>query len=102
MALSFVPVDAFPTGSGPGALEADPIRVIQAVIVGASFLGTGTIFRSRRGEVDGLTTAASLLMASGIGIAVAVNRIPTALAITALVLVVFRLLGAVERRRQQE
>src|SRR5687767_7867318 len=40
-------------------LHADPIRIVEAVVTGVSFLGAGAIFR-RGGEspVEGLTTAA--------------------------------------------
>lgn len=101
VALSLLLVDVFDAARTSGALEADPIRVIQAVIVGISFLGAGTIFRSKGGDVHGLTTAASLLMSSGIGIAVAVQRTALAVALTVLVFVVLRVLGAVEARMQR-
>ncbi len=46
----------------------DPLRVIEAVVTGVSFLGAGTIFVSRgEGAVKGLTTAASILVTAGIG-----------------------------------
>lgn len=86
-------------------IAADPIRIVQAIVIGVSFLGTGTIFRYRgaHGEtVHGLTTAASLLMSSGIGIAVALKQIGLAVATTFLVAGVLRVVGAIEswvRRR---
>jgi len=81
------------------SVMADPIRIVQAIVIGVSFLGAGTIFRSRdSGEVKGLTTAAALLMSSGIGIAVALRQFVLAVGITALVVVVLRLLGALEGR----
>jgi putative Mg2+ transporter-C (MgtC) family protein len=52
----------------------DPVRVIEAIVVGVSFLGAGTIFKyTRQGEgiVEGLTTSASILSVAAIGIAVA-------------------------------
>lgn len=54
----------------------DPVRVIEAIVVGVSFLGAGTIFKyTRQGEgvVEGLTTSASILSVAAIGIAVAMN-----------------------------
>ena len=54
----------------------DPVRVIEAIVVGVSFLGAGTIFKyTRQGEgvVEGLTTSASILSVSAIGIAVALD-----------------------------
>ena len=57
-------------------ITADPVRVIEAVVVGISFLGAGTILKYRReGErvVEGLTTSASILSVAAIGIAVALD-----------------------------
>ena len=57
-------------------LTADPVRVVEAIVVGISFLGAGTIFKYReQGEqvVEGLTTSASILSVAAIGIAVALN-----------------------------
>lgn len=54
----------------------DPVRVVEAIVVGVSFLGAGTIFKyTRQGEgvVEGLTTSASILSVSAIGIAVALD-----------------------------
>ena len=81
------------------AVTADPIRILQAIIIGVSFLGTGTIFRGKRSEdVQGLTTAASLLMSSGIGIAVALHQFALAVGVSLLVSIVLRVLGKLEMR----
>jgi len=81
-------------------LTSDPIRIIEAVITGVSFLGAGTIIRNHRdgGQVEGLTTAASLLLAAAIGISVALAQFVVALGLTILILIVLRLLGYVENR----
>ncbi|MBD9651302.1 MgtC/SapB family protein (plasmid) [Ensifer sp. PDNC004] len=47
----------------------DPLRVVEAVTAGVAFLAAGTIVLSR-GEVQGLTTGASLWLAGAIGISV--------------------------------
>jgi putative Mg2+ transporter-C (MgtC) family protein len=47
----------------------DPSRIAAGVITGIGFLGAGTIIRDRDG-IKGLTTAASLWVVSGIGLAV--------------------------------
>lgn len=44
-------------------------------MIGISFLGAGTIFHQGNERVEGLTTAASILRTSGIGIAVALGQI---------------------------
>jgi putative Mg2+ transporter-C (MgtC) family protein len=57
-------------------LTADPVRVVEAIVVGISFLGAGTILKYRdQGErvVEGLTTSASILSVAAIGIAVALD-----------------------------
>jgi len=46
----------------------DPTRIAAGVITGIGFLGAGTIIREREG-VKGLTTAASLWVVAGIGLA---------------------------------
>jgi putative Mg2+ transporter-C (MgtC) family protein len=47
----------------------DPARIAAGVITGIGFLGAGTIIREKEG-VKGLTTAASLWVVAGIGLAV--------------------------------
>ncbi len=57
-------------------LRADPVRVVEAIVVGISFLGAGTILKySQEGErvVEGLTTSASILSVAAIGIAVSLD-----------------------------
>jgi putative Mg2+ transporter-C (MgtC) family protein len=79
-------------------LRADPIRLIVAVITGVSFLGAGTILR-RRSEphIEGLTTAASLLLAAAVGMLTALARWVLAVGVTILVLVVLRGVSLIER-----
>lgn len=73
------------------AIEADPIRVIQAIIIGISFIGAGTIFRrDERSHVEGFTTAASLLMSAGLGVAAALQQFLVAAAVAMLSLIVLR------------
>ena len=47
----------------------DPSRIAAGIITGIGFLGAGTIIREKEG-VRGLTTAASLWVVAGIGLAV--------------------------------
>jgi putative Mg2+ transporter-C (MgtC) family protein len=79
-------------------LRIEPIRIVGAIITGISFLGAGTIFRSKDGPVEGLTTAASVLFVSAIGIAVAVEQLVLAVSVTVLVLLVLRGMKFIERR----
>ena len=50
-------------------LRIDPARIAAQVVTGIGFLGAGTIMRSRA-SIRGLTTAASLWVVAGIGLAV--------------------------------
>lgn len=91
-------VDQFQRTGQRNVYESDPIRVLQAIVVGISFLGTGTIIHDRRDGVEGLTTAATIFVTSGIGVAVAVERVPLATALALASLVVLLAVGFLERR----
>jgi putative Mg2+ transporter-C (MgtC) family protein len=100
--MAFALVESSTLISAPEAIAADPIRILQAITIGVSFLGAGTIVRGRRpGDVQGLTTAASLLMSSGLGIAVALQQFVLAFGLSLLVFLVLRLVGKVEQRMSQ-
>lgn len=77
----------------PDMVKADPIRIIQAVVIGISFIGAGTILKNKdNSNILGLTTAATLLFSSGIGICVALGYyILAGLLTTFIVLVNFLL-----------
>ena len=91
-------VDSFAADTMPSALQADPIRVIEAIVTGVAFLGAGTIFRDPRGgAVEGLTTAASLLLVSAIGISVALKQLVLAGAVTILTLILLRVVRKLYR-----
>ena len=51
----------------------DPVRMGAQVISGIGFLGAGTIMVTRRSQIKGLTTAASLWTAAGIGLAIGIG-----------------------------
>jgi putative Mg2+ transporter-C (MgtC) family protein len=72
-------------------LRADPVRIIEAIVTGISFIGAGTVFRDRdRNVARGLTTAASMLMAAPIGIAVALEKYILAGGATLITLFILR------------
>ena len=84
-----------------GILRTDPIRIVEAIITGISFLGAGTIFRSRDDQtVEGLTTAASILVASAIGISVALDQYILVIGVTLLSLFVLRIVKILQQRVQ--
>lgn len=98
MLLAEESLDFFVIQSRQDLVRADPIRVIQAIVVGISFLGAGTIVHERGANVEGLTTAASIFFTAGIGIAVAVGKTVLATEATLLALLVLLVIGWIERR----
>ncbi|HEY5805668.1 MAG TPA: MgtC/SapB family protein [Lysobacter sp.] len=80
-------------------LTLDPLRLVEAVIAGVSFIGAGTIFGHRGSQVvAGITTAASILMVAVIGVMAGFRYHLLALAATVLTLLVLAAVGAFERR----
>jgi putative Mg2+ transporter-C (MgtC) family protein len=81
------------------AIRTDPLRLMEAVVAGVSFIGAGTIFGARgRDTVAGITTAASLLMVAVIGAAAGLRYYLLAFAATVLTLLVLTALNVLERR----
>ncbi|MBK5569695.1 MAG: MgtC/SapB family protein [Ensifer sp. SSB1] len=75
----------------------DPLRVVEAVTAGVAFLAAGTIVLSK-GEVQGITTGASLWLAGAIGIAVGFGHwIVAGLAVASAFSVLF-VIGSFETR----
>ena len=72
-------------------INTDPIRIVEAIVVGISFLGAGTILKYQRAgekDVEGLTTSASILSVAAIGIAVALDDLILATGVTTLNLLI--------------
>ena len=70
-------------------INADPIRVLNALILGVSFVGAGTILKlTTQKRVTGLTTAATLLYSSSIGICIALKQYVLGGCVTLLVIIV--------------
>lgn len=72
-----------------GLTNADPARLAAQVVSGIGFLGAGTILRDGF-SVKGLTTAASLWVVSGIGLAIGAGLYYASCVGTVLVFVVLR------------
>ncbi len=98
MILGDAILDKFQETESNRVITADPIRVVQAIVVGISFLGAGTIIHQGGQRVEGLTTAASIFLTAGMGIAVAVDRIILAVATSIFAVCILFFVGAVERR----
>jgi len=52
--------------------QGDPVRMGAQVVSGIGYLGAGTIIVTRRNQIKGLTTAAGLWAAAGVGLAVGI------------------------------
>jgi putative Mg2+ transporter-C (MgtC) family protein len=79
-------------------VQIDPLRLMEAVVAGVSFIGAGTIFGSRGYDtVTGITTAASLLVAAIIGAAAGLHYYVLALFATILTLLVLTALKLLEK-----
>jgi len=75
----------------------DPGRIAAQVVSGIGFLGAGTIIREGL-TVKGLTTAASLWVVAGIGLAIGSGFYFAGIASTGLVFLTLVLFGHLERR----
>jgi putative Mg2+ transporter-C (MgtC) family protein len=57
-----------------GFSTSDVSRVVQGIVAGIGFLGAGTILKlADRGEVHGLTTAATIWVTAAVGVAASVG-----------------------------
>ena len=77
-----------------GHISSDPMRLAAQIVSGIGFLGTGVIMHRSNDMVSGITTAAMIWTASGIGIAVGAGFYIDAAIITVLILLALRFSGA--------
>lgn len=73
----------------------DPTRIAAQIVSGIGFIGAGTILQ-HRGNIRGLTTAASLWSVAAIGTAAGAGLLIMAVVGTTLILVVLSILDRVE------
>ena len=81
-------------------LRVDPARIAAQVVTGIGFLGAGTIMRSHA-SIRGLTTAASLWVVAGIGLAVGSGFILPAFFTTVLTIAILTLNDFVEKKMKR-
>lgn len=61
-------------GHEAGFSNPDASRVVQGIVAGIGFLGAGTILKlADRGEVHGLTTAATIWVTAAVGVAAGIG-----------------------------
>lgn len=85
MVAAVLAVDAFPDK------DIDPTRIAGQIVTGIGFIGAGAILRPSNGgsHIVGLTTAATLWLVCGLGIAVGLGFYAEAIVTTILVFVSF-------------
>ena len=82
----------------PGATPDTVSRVVQGLITGIGFLGAGVILHHRSGQrIEGLTTAASIWVAAGLGSACGAGLVEIAVMGLAAALIVLIAGGPFER-----
>lgn len=80
--------------------SADTSRVVQGVVAGIGFLGAGTILKlAAKGEVHGLTTAATIWVTAAVGVAAALSQLWLAALAAAATWIVLALAVRLESRR---
>ena len=79
-------------------MEKDALsRVIQGIVTGIGFLGAGAILKlDDKRDIKGLTTAASIYVSAGIGVAVGLGALGLAMLATVLTMVVLAIIGKFE------
>lgn len=85
----------------------DPLRTIEAIIVGVSFIGAGTILKTPAcdgkkepgNSVQNLTTAATILFSAGVGISVAMEKFILATGLTFIILIINVLIRKIEQKK---
>jgi len=75
----------------------NPIHIVAQIVLGIGFLGTGLIF-SRDSKIMGMTTATSLWVSAGIGMAAGFGLYKISFIATILILFIFVVLWVVEER----
>ncbi len=76
-----------------GTNNADLTRVLQGLVAGIGFLGAGSIIKGNgEGQIQGLTTAASVWLTAAIGMAAGLGRESTAILSTLLAYVILTLM----------
>lgn len=86
----------FATAEGDPTARIDPTRIVEGVIGGIGFLGAGSIIQSR-GNIQGITTGASIWTAGAIGVACGIGNLALASMVTVLALIIMAVLGRFER-----
>lgn len=93
--------EKYKTFASDSIIRVDPARIAAQVVTGIGFLGAGTIMRLKT-TVRGLTTAASLWVVAGIGLAIGSGCYAPAVFTTMLALVALLLVPLFERNLKRD
>ncbi len=95
MIISTFIYNEFHSFNADSVLRIDPARIAAQIITGIGFIGAGTILRSGT-TIIGLTTAGSIWVCAGIGMATGIGYYHPALLTTAIALIALLILNKVE------
>ncbi len=95
MLISTYIYEIYQTFNSNSVLRIDPARIAAQIITGIGFIGAGTILRSGA-SIRGLTTAGSIWVCAGIGMAIGVGYYNPALLATAITLISLLILNRFE------
>ena len=88
--------------SGYGMSSNGLSRVIQGIVTGIGFIGAGSILKlNDERDIKGLTTAASVWIASAIGVAVGLGGLGLAILATISTLIVLAVVWRIEQRLEK-
>jgi putative Mg2+ transporter-C (MgtC) family protein len=93
--------ERYKTFAADSIIRVDPARIAAQVVTGIGFLGAGTIMRLKT-TVRGLTTAASLWVVAGIGLAIGSSCYIPAILTTILALIALLLVPFFERNVKRD
>lgn len=86
---------------GAGMAVADLSRVIQGLATGIGFIGGGAVLKlTATREIHGLTTAASIWLATAVGVAVGMGHLGLAVIGVALSWVILAIVGRLTRKAE--
>lgn len=76
----------------------DPVKIIAGIVGGVGFLGAGSIFQSKSGGVEGMTTAAGIWVVASVGVAAGAGYYALAGLLVVFTLFTLQVLRFVSRR----
>lgn len=98
LSLGKVLVESYIDSGLEYVIQPDPTRIIEAIILGISFIGAGTILKANeKNKVYYLTSAATVLFSAGIGIAIALEQYVLSVSATLLILIINRIAKRIDR-----